>query len=133
MEKFWREAVLDHFPHGEDGSLVLDKDGALKMIDILMARGYAVCLTGGDIGDEIRVSWIFAGDTDNLKYPDYANIVFTSADYLYDYPMAAMEADEDESDDIPEDTVKDSEKVEDAPEDIPEDVVPAEEEIFTVE
>jgi hypothetical protein len=54
----------------------------------LLGKGYAVCLSGGDIGDDIRVSWIYAGDCDNLDYANYDNVVFTSLDYLEDYPEA---------------------------------------------
>ena len=88
MEKRWRDNVLEKIPHGEEGSLQLTLDEAFEISEILIKKGYAVCIAGGDIGDTVKLSWIYAGDTDNLTWADYSNIVFTHADYISDYPEA---------------------------------------------
>lgn len=88
MKKSWRDAILDNIPHGETSFLNLDKENAMKLCDILLQKGYAVCLTGGDIGDDIRVAWLYAGNSGSLDYPDYNNVVFTSINYIEEYPDA---------------------------------------------
>jgi hypothetical protein len=96
MEDYWRKAILENVPHGEEGYIQFEPEEAFKLSEMLLKRGYAVCLTGGDIGDDVRVSWIYAGDTDSLMWADYDNIVFTSVDYLEDYPEAYNTCDEGE-------------------------------------
>lgn len=91
LEKFWRESIFEHVPHGEDGSLQCTEDEAVILCRLLLKKGFAVCITGGDIGDECNVNWIYAGSTDNLQWANYDNIVFTSYDYIEDYPQAIQE------------------------------------------
>jgi len=84
----WYKCVLDHFPHGEEGNLDLNTDDAFEFAKLLLRNGFAVCLTSGDIGDNINVHYLYAGYPENLKFADYDSIVFTSSDYLQDYPKA---------------------------------------------
>lgn len=91
LQKFWRDAILEHIPHGEEGSLQCNEEEAIILAKLLIKKGYAVCITGGDVGDDVMVSWIYAGDTENLAWANYDNIVFTSYDYLDDYPQAVQE------------------------------------------
>lgn len=86
--KYWYTRVLDHFPHGEEGKLTLNPDDAFEFAKILLRNGFAVCLTGGDMDDDISVHYLYAGYQEDLKFADYNNIVFTSSDYLDDYPKA---------------------------------------------
>lgn len=86
--KDWYTRVLDHFPHGEEGRLTLNPDDAFEFAKILLRNGFAVCFTSGDIGDDIDVHYLYAGYPENLKFADYDSIVFTSSDYLDDYPKA---------------------------------------------
>ena len=95
MNKGWREAVLENVPHGEEGRINLNPKDAFTVSKILLNRGYAVCLTHGDIGDDLCVHWLFAGSVDDLDYSDYENVVFTSIDYINDYPKALSEVEDD--------------------------------------
>ena len=76
---------MKYLPHGEEGSLQLDERSAIILARILLKKGYAILLTGGDIGDDLRVSWLYAGDVDNLEYSNYDNVVFAPLDAWYDY------------------------------------------------
>lgn len=91
MEEFWRNTILDNIPHGEDGSFQCEKEDAIKLCEILLKRGYAVCLTSGDFDENIYVHWLYAGETENLNFADYSNVVFTSPDYIEEYPQAFYE------------------------------------------
>lgn len=91
MEEFWKKSILENIPHGEESSLQLEVEEANKLIEILLHNGFAVCITGGDFGEKVRVSWLYAGDSDNLDWADYDNVVFTSVDYINDYPEAYYE------------------------------------------
>lgn len=102
MEKYWRDAILKNVPHGEDASLQLTPSEAIAFATMMVKKGYAICITGGDIGDNVRVSWLYAGNTDNLEYADYGNVVFTSIDYMEDYPEAVNEFTE-EDDEVEDD------------------------------
>lgn len=88
----WYETVLEKVPHGEEGYLAnLDGNELMTMINLLNHKGYAVCVTSGDIGDTFNIAWIYAGDTGNLNYANYNNIAFTNIDYVDDYPKALNE------------------------------------------
>lgn len=93
---YWYKSVLEHIPHGEEGSLQCSEEDVATLIKILLKRGYAVCLTGGDIGDDVCVRWVYAGDTEDLNYANYDNVVFTNIDYLEDYPKALGQDTEEE-------------------------------------
>lgn len=84
----WYECVLENLPHGEESSLNLSPNDAIAFITMMLKNGYALCVTGGDIGDDWKVSWLYAGTSDNLNYPDYNNVIFSSIDYFEDYPEA---------------------------------------------
>ena len=118
MTESWREAVLNNMPHGEEGSLELKWDAAITVQKILIENGYAVCMTAGGFEDTYRIAWVYAGDVDNLKYADYDNVVFSSLDYLEDYPEAVYHTEDDEeSDDEPEDGYESEDVSELTPED----------------
>lgn len=103
MTDSWKEAILEHVPHGQEGQINLSWEDAITWAKILNKRGYAVLFTGGDIGDDVKVSWIYAGGTDNIDYADYDSVVFTSMDYIDEYPEAYYK-DNDIFDDNEEDT-----------------------------
>ena len=84
----WYKCILNHFPHGEESSLDLNPDDAFEFAKLLLRNGFAVCLTGGDLGNDIRVNYLYAGTTDDTRYANYDRVVFTSTDYLEDYPSA---------------------------------------------
>jgi len=118
MTESWRKAVLDHIPHGEEGNIELNWNDTIAMQKILIENGYAVCITGGAFKDTYRLSWVYAGDVDDTKYADYDNVIFSSADYLEDYPEAVYHTeDEEESDDEPEDGYESEDMSELTPED----------------
>jgi len=56
LKYYWRKAILEKVPHGEESSLGLCEEDAISLCKILLKNGYAVCLTGGDLEDEVRVS-----------------------------------------------------------------------------
>ena len=74
----------EYFPHGEEGSLQLDYEDACQIMKILVNRGYAVCISGGDIGDDFKVSWVYAGSSEDSKWANYDGIIFTSMDWYED-------------------------------------------------
>lgn len=88
MTDSWKEAILKNVPHGHEGQIDLSWEDAITWAKILNKMGYAVLFTGGDMDDDVKVSWIYAGDTDNLDWADYDNIVFTNIDYIDEYPEA---------------------------------------------
>ena len=109
MTESWRKAVLDHIPHGEEGNIELNWNDTIAMQKILIENGYAVCITGGAFKDTYRLSWVYAGDVDDTKYADYDNVIFSSADYLEDYPEAVYHTEDEE--DEPDDGYEDKEDV----------------------
>lgn len=82
MEQFTFDELVNKIHHGEEGSLQLNWDDCCALQKILLKRGYAVLITGGDIGDDYRIDWVYAGSTDNLKYADRTNVCFSSSEYL---------------------------------------------------
>jgi len=102
MTDSWREAVLKHVPHGEEGTIDLDWEDAVTWAKILSKRGYAVLLTGGEFEEDVTVRWLYAGNNDNLDWADYGNVCFTSIEYIDDYPEAYDEDGTEESnEDLP--------------------------------
>lgn len=101
MSDFWKKSVLEHVPHGEDGTLSLCTDEEMStLVKLLINKGYAVCITGGDIGDTYTVHWVYAGESGSLDFADYDRVVFTLTDYIEDYPEAYLGTLEEE--DVPE-------------------------------
>ena len=88
MDKIWKDAILEKVPHGEEGHLQLDFEEVVTLQKILLDKGYAVCVTGGDCKDEYKISWIYAGTSADLDWADDSQICFTSVDYIEDYPEA---------------------------------------------
>ena len=89
MTDSWKEAILEHIPHGEDGHLGnLKWEDAITLQKLLLKNGFAVCITGGDFEDEYVVAWVYAGDAQNLDYANYENVAFFHIDYLEEYPEA---------------------------------------------
>lgn len=76
------EELMNKIWYGEEGSLDLSFEDAQTFTKILLARGYAVLLTAGDIGDDIKVSWTYAGTPDSLNVAHRNEVVFSNADYL---------------------------------------------------
>ena len=86
--------LMNKIYRGEEGSLDLSFENAQTFAKILLARGYAVLLTAGDIGDDVKVSWTYAGTTDSLNVAHRNEVVFGSADYLAMLEMGDYEKDE---------------------------------------
>ena len=84
----WLRCVLEKVPHGEEGHLQLEYDDAVALQKILVNRGYAVMITGGDCGNDYRIAWIYAGAEGDLHWADADQICFTHIDYIADYPEA---------------------------------------------
>jgi hypothetical protein len=99
MTNDWKKAILENVPHGEEGYICLPWEDAITWAKILSKRGYAVLFTGGEMEDEVKVSWLYAGDSDNLDWADYDNVVFTNVDYIDEYPAAYYGKCGDENDD----------------------------------
>jgi len=99
----WHKMCLEKIPHGEEGQIDLSWDDAVTWAKILNKQGYAVLFTGGDMLDDVKVSWLYAGAEDNLDLADYDNVTFTSPDYLEGYPDAINEeyGEEESEDDLP--------------------------------
>ena len=96
MTESWKKQVLENVPHGHEGQLELEWEDAITISKILLKNGYAVCLTGGEMGDEIKLSWLFAGSYENLDWADYGQVCFTHAEYIESYPEASSEEYDDE-------------------------------------
>jgi len=110
MTDSWKEAILEHIPHGHEGQIDLSWEDAITWAKILNKRGYAVLFTSGDMDDDVKVSWLYAGAVESLDYADYDNVVFSHMDYFDDYVNAYNEEygnaheeeDTDDTDYIPE-------------------------------
>lgn len=89
------EELMNKIYHGEEGSLDLSLKNAQTLAEVLLARGYAVLLTAGDIGDDVKVSWTYAGTLDSLNVAHRNEVVFSNADYLGMLEMGDYEEDED--------------------------------------
>lgn len=90
LKDYWKKAILENVPHGEDGNLQVREEDILDFIKILLKYGNAVCITGGDFEDMYKISWFYAGG-DNADWADYNMVAFFNQDYLDDYPQALYE------------------------------------------
>lgn len=89
------EELMNKIYRGEEGSLDLAFEDAQILAKVLLARGYAVLLTAGDIGDDVKISWTYAGTTDSLNVAHRNEVVFGNADYLGMLEMGDYEEGED--------------------------------------
>lgn len=98
----WEAHVLDMVPHGEEGSIQLSCDDAITVQKCLIENGFVTCLSHGDIGGEYKLSWIYAGDSEDVKYSNYSQVCFTHVDFINDmvdcYYQAHEKGEEDEGD-----------------------------------
>lgn len=76
------EELLNKIYMGQEGSLQLSWEDCCTLQKILLKKGYAVLITGGDIGDEYRIDWVYAGDFNNLIHANREKVCFGSDDYL---------------------------------------------------
>lgn len=76
------QELLDKIYMGQEGSLHLNWSDCCTLQEILLRRGYAVLVTGGDVSDEYRIDWVYAGDFNNLNYANRTSVCFCSVDYL---------------------------------------------------
>ena len=74
--------LINKIQYGEEGFLNLSFEDAQTFAKILLARGYAVLFTAGDVGDDIKVSWCYAGSCKSLDVAHRDEVVFSCADYL---------------------------------------------------
>lgn len=89
------EELINKIQYGGDGSLDLSFEDAQTFTKILLARGYAVLFTAGDMGDDVKVSWCYAGTTNSLDVAHRNEVVFGSVDYLGMLEDGDYEEDED--------------------------------------
>ena len=76
------DELLSKIKNGEEANIDLPFEDAMTLSQILLKRGYAVLFSSGDFDDLVKVSWVYAGDVDDLEYADKDNILFSSVDYL---------------------------------------------------
>lgn len=74
--------LINKIQYGEEGNLNLGFKDAQTFAKILLARGYAVLFTAGDVGDDVKVSWTYAGSRNSLNVANRSEVVFGAADYL---------------------------------------------------
>lgn len=92
------EELINKIQYGEEGSLNLSFEDAQTLAKILLARGYAILFTAGDIGDDVKVSWTYAGTTNSLDVAHRNEVVFGSVDYLGMLDAGDYEEDENRED-----------------------------------
>lgn len=83
---------------GGEGFLNLEFEDAAVLANILLKKGYAILLTSGDIGDEVRIEWKYAGEVGNLKYAHRGNVAFGEPSYIEDIANGNYEPYESEGD-----------------------------------
>lgn len=76
--------IEDRIRNSIDGTVQLSYEEACTVQKILIDRGYVVCMAAGDIGDDYKLSWIYAGSPDNTNFADMSLVVFTTEDVLWD-------------------------------------------------
>ena len=79
---FTEKELYEKLSNGAEGSLQLSYEDACTLQKLLLSNGYSVLMSGGDIGGEYKVQWIYCGDTDDLNYADSDYVVFAHKDYL---------------------------------------------------
>ena len=82
--------------YGGEGYLSLSFGDAMTLANILLKRGYAILRTGGEIGEDVRIEWKYAGDIGNLEYADRKNVAFGAPCYIEDIATGNYDAEEDE-------------------------------------
>lgn len=90
------DELINKIHYGEEGDLSLSFEDAQILAKILLARGYAVLFTAGDIGDDVRISWVYAGTVDSLNVAYRGAVVFGAVDFLGMLKNGDYEGDEDE-------------------------------------
>lgn len=91
--------LINKIHHGEEGFLYLPFDDFVTLAKVLLNRGYAIMITGGEVEDEYRIDWAYAGNHDDLDYANREMVVFGSNDFLEMLEFGDYEADEAEKDD----------------------------------
>ena len=87
--------LIDNIQYGEEGSLNLSLEDAQTFAKILLSRGYAVLFTTGDVGDDVNVSWTYAGSPNSLIVAHREKVVFGDVEYLAMLEAGEYEEDED--------------------------------------
>lgn len=98
--------LINKIHHGEDGFLILPFEDCMTIAKVLLNRGYAIMITGGEMQDESRIDWVYAGNHDNLDYAKRDMVVFGSNDYLEMLEFGDYEKDEEEEDEEDNDDPK---------------------------
>lgn len=80
--KFTYNEVIKGIVHGEEGSINLSFEDATVVAKILVNRGYAVLFSSGDIGDDVRIDWKYAGSTEGLNTAFRENVAFGDPDFV---------------------------------------------------
>lgn len=75
-----RSDLFKDIYNGEEGHLSLPFEDCIAIAKILINKGYAVLFTGGDMGDEYRISWVYAGDFNDVDHAKRSNVCFGLAE-----------------------------------------------------
>lgn len=79
---FTEKELYEKLFNGADGHLQLPYEDACTLQKLLLSHGYSILMSGGDIGNEYKIQWLYSGDSDNLDYADSDYVVFAHKDYL---------------------------------------------------
>ena len=82
MAHWTYQELINKIYMGQEGSLQLNWGDCCTLQEILLRNGYAVLVTGGDMKDEYRFDWVYAGDSNNLDYANRSKVCFCDDDYL---------------------------------------------------
>ena len=75
--------IFEELNKNGEGYLLLPFEDACTLEKILLKQGYAVMITGGEVGDDqVRITWLYAGTIDDLTYPNENQVVFASKDLI---------------------------------------------------
>lgn len=82
--------------HGEEGHLNMSFDDCKTIAKLLVDRGYAVMFTGGDLDNEYRIDWVYAGSVFNDNYAHRSEVAFGPSDAAQMLEYGEYEKDETE-------------------------------------
>lgn len=94
-----RSDLFKNIYYGEEGYFSLPFEDCASIAKILINKGYAVLFTGGELSGDYRMSWIHAGDIDNVDYAKRSNVCFGLAETVEMLEFGEHEKDEEDNDD----------------------------------
>ena len=75
------EELIEKIERGDEGQIELNYEDCCTIQKVLIDNGFACLLTGGLMCNRYCLSWIYAGDANDLNYADRKNIIFSEIDY----------------------------------------------------